>query len=128
LIRGYSDHAATERTFLAWLRTGIAVIAFGFVIEKFNLFVLTIANANSLDAGYRLQLEGLSGPLSRYEELALILFGIGLIVLATTRFVRTEQLLDDEGTHSAGGVRAELLLSAALALTVAGFSMYLALG
>jgi len=49
MIRGYSDHAANERTFLAWVRTGIAVIAFGFVIEKFNLFVLTMANANSLD-------------------------------------------------------------------------------
>jgi uncharacterized membrane protein YidH (DUF202 family) len=40
MIRGYSDHAANGRTFLAWVRTGIAVIAFGFVIEKFNLFVL----------------------------------------------------------------------------------------
>jgi len=29
MIRGYSDHAANERTFLAWVRTGIAVIAFG---------------------------------------------------------------------------------------------------
>ena len=38
MIPGYSDHAANERTFLAWVRTGIAVIAFGFVIEKFNLF------------------------------------------------------------------------------------------
>jgi len=38
MIRGYSDHAANERTFLAWVRAGIAVIAFGFVIEKFNLF------------------------------------------------------------------------------------------
>ena len=26
MIRGYSDHAANERTFLAWVRTGIAVI------------------------------------------------------------------------------------------------------
>jgi putative membrane protein len=34
MILGYSDHAANERTFLAWVRTGIAVIAFGFVIEK----------------------------------------------------------------------------------------------
>jgi hypothetical protein len=34
MIRGYSDHAANERTFLAWVRTGIAVIAFGFVIES----------------------------------------------------------------------------------------------
>jgi putative membrane protein len=37
MIRGFSDHAANERTFLAWVRTAIAVIAFGFVIEKFNL-------------------------------------------------------------------------------------------
>jgi putative membrane protein len=92
MIRGYSDHAANERTFLAWLRTGIAVIAFGFVIEKFDLFVLTIANANSLDAARRLQLERLSGPLSRYEGLALILFGIGLIVLSTTRIDTTPKM------------------------------------
>jgi uncharacterized membrane protein YidH (DUF202 family) len=29
MIRGYGDHAANERTFVAWVRTGIAVIAFG---------------------------------------------------------------------------------------------------
>ena len=87
MIPGYSDHAANERTFLACVRTGIAVIAFGFVIEKFNLFVLTMANANSLDAGHRLQLERLSGPLGRYDGLALILLGIALLVVAATRFV-----------------------------------------
>ncbi len=38
MIRDNADHAANERTFLAWLRTGMAVVAFGFVIEKFNLF------------------------------------------------------------------------------------------
>jgi putative membrane protein len=45
MIRGYSDHAANERIFLAWVHTGIAVIAFGFVIEKFNLFVLVMASS-----------------------------------------------------------------------------------
>jgi uncharacterized membrane protein YidH (DUF202 family) len=45
MIDRYADHAANERTFLAWVRTGIATIAFGFVVEKFNLFVLTIAEA-----------------------------------------------------------------------------------
>jgi putative membrane protein len=88
------------------VRTGIAVIAFGFVIEKFNLFVLTMANANSLDAGRRLQLERLSGSLGRYDGLALILLGIAIVVVAATRFVRTGQLLDDEETHFVGGVRA----------------------
>ena len=128
MIRGYSDHAANERTFLAWVRTGIAVIAFGFVIEKFNLFVLAMASANSTDAGRRLQLERLSGPLGRYDGLALILVGIALIVAAAVRFVRTGQLLDDQEIHFAGGVRAELILSAVLALMVAGFSTYIALG
>ena len=32
-----SDHLANERTFLAWIRTGLATIAFGFVIERFGL-------------------------------------------------------------------------------------------
>jgi putative membrane protein len=128
MIRGYSDHAANERTFLAWVRTGIAVIAFGFVIEKFNLFVLTMASASSLDAGHRLQLERVSGPLGRYDGLALVLVGLALIVAAAVRFVRTGWRLDDQETHPAGSLRAELILSAALALFVAGISAYLVLG
>ena len=128
MIRGYSDHAANERTFLAWVRTGIAVIAFGFVIEKFNLFALSMASASSPDAGHRLQLERLSGPLGRYDGLALILVGLALVVVAAARFVRTGRLLDDPEAHSAGSVRAELILSAVLALLVAGFSTFLVLG
>jgi len=128
MIRGYGDHAANERTFLAWVRTAIAVIAFGFVIEKFNLFVLTVANANSLDEERRLQLERLSGPLGRYEGIALILFGLVLVVIAAARFIRTERLLEDQEAHLSGGSRAEVLLSAALALIVGGCSIYLALG
>jgi putative membrane protein len=34
-----SDHLANERTFLAWIRTGIGIMAFGFVVVKFTLFV-----------------------------------------------------------------------------------------
>jgi len=128
MIRGYSDHAANERTFLAWVRTGIAVIAFGFVIEKFNLFVLTMASATSLDAGHRLQLERVSGPLGRYDGLALVLVGLALIVTAAVRFVRTGRRLDDQEIHSAGSLRVELILSAALALFVAGISAYVVLG
>jgi len=127
MIRDYRDHAANERTFLAWVRTGIAVIAFGFVIEKFNLFVLTIANTSSLDAGRRLQLDRLSGPLGRYDGFALILLGIALLVLSTTRFVRTGRLLADQGTYPVRGVRAELLFSMLLLLIVGGFSTYLVL-
>jgi putative membrane protein len=128
VIRGYSDHAANERTFLAWVRTGIAIIAFGFVIEKFNLFFYAIASSASADAAHRLQFESLSGWLGRYVGLALIFGGLALLVVATARFVRTERLLDDPETHSASSVRAELILSAALVLVVTGYSTYLVLG
>jgi len=34
-----SDHLANERTFLAWTRTSVGIMAFGFVVVKFSLFV-----------------------------------------------------------------------------------------
>src|SRR6516165_11700314 len=128
MIRGYSDHANNERTFLAWVRTGIAVMAFGFVIEKFNLFVATIAAADSTDAKRRLLLEKLSGPLGRYDGLVLILVGIVLIVFAAARFFRTARQLNDKEMHWEGDVRAELILSGILTLIMAVFGVYLALG
>ena len=128
MIRDYNDHAANERTFLAWVRTGIAVIAFGFVIEKFNLFVLTIASSTSAEVAHRLRLDRLAEPLGRYGGLVLILGGLALIVAATTRFVRTGRLLDDHEIHSASSVRAELILSVVLVLLVTGFSAFLVLG
>jgi putative membrane protein len=123
MIRGYSDHAANERTFLAWVRTGIAVIAFGFVIEKFNLFLSTIAGG-TID-GLRAH-ELASRPLGRYEGLAFMFGGVAIVVLATLRFVRTTRLLDDTQTHSASNVRAELILSAALIILAVSYSIYLA--
>lgn len=37
------DHLANERTFLAWIRTSIAMMGFGFVIVKFTLFIKQIS-------------------------------------------------------------------------------------
>lgn len=124
MIRSFSDHAANERTFLAWVRTGIAVIAFGFVIEKFNLFLLTLARTTSPGNGARL--ERLAGPLGRYEGLAFMGGGIALIALATARFVRTTSLIDDAQTHLASSIRTELIVSAVLIVLIASYSLYLA--
>jgi len=33
------EHQANERTFLAWLRTSIALIGFGFAITRFGIFI-----------------------------------------------------------------------------------------
>jgi uncharacterized membrane protein YidH (DUF202 family) len=38
-IHGRRVHMANERAFLAWIRTSIGIMAFGFVVEKFSLFI-----------------------------------------------------------------------------------------
>lgn len=128
MILGFSDHAANERTFLAWVSAGVAIIAFGFLVEKFNLFLAALASSASINAGRRLWVDRLAGPLGRYDGLALILVGIALIVIAALRFVRTARLISDPEPRLLGGAHSEVVLSAVLALLAGGFCVYLVLG
>jgi hypothetical protein len=50
MIKRYTDHAANERTFLAWVRTAIATMAFGFLIERFDLFIRFAASKLDVSA------------------------------------------------------------------------------
>ena len=43
VLNNPSDHLANERTFLAWIRTSIAIMGFGFVVVKFSLFIKEIS-------------------------------------------------------------------------------------
>jgi putative membrane protein len=125
MIVGYSEHAANERTYLAWVRTGIAVVAFGFVIEKFNLFLRAMANTIPTAEAVKPHFTKLSQGINRYEGLIFILGGVGLMALATLRFVRTTRLLNDQQTHLARSVRIELILSTSLIVLMAAYSIYL---
>ena len=42
---------AAERTFLAWLRTGITVMAFGFVVARFGLFLRLLRTQGEVASG-----------------------------------------------------------------------------
>lgn len=126
MIKSYTDHAANERTFLAWLRTGVAVIAFGFLVERFDLFILTMADAVSVSGAGRERLEELSQSFGRGAGEALILVGITFILVATVRFVRTGVLLDDQKIH-APGIILELSLSVILAILLIAASLPLIL-
>ncbi|MDE2229227.1 MAG: DUF202 domain-containing protein [Alphaproteobacteria bacterium] len=128
MIPRYSDHAANERTFLAWIRTGIAVIAFGFVVEKFNLFLVVLAGTASADAAKRLYVDRLAGPLGRYDGIALIIVGVSLILFAAARFFRTARRIDDPEPRPAFDTRVEVMFSASLALAAAAVAVYLVLG
>jgi putative membrane protein len=124
MIRNFRDHAANERTFLAWTRTGLAVIAFGFVIEKFNILVEAMANAASPAVAQKLTIAQLAGPLGRFEGIALILVGIALIVIAGIRFARTARLIDQPDDVATGSGRAEMVLTILLTLLATGFCVY----
>jgi putative membrane protein len=45
-----SDHLANERTFLAWVRTSISVIVFGFVVAKFGITLRQFFRFENLEA------------------------------------------------------------------------------
>jgi len=42
-VRNRRVHMANERTFLAWIRTSIGIMACGFVVEKFALFIKEVS-------------------------------------------------------------------------------------
>ena len=124
MIKSYTDHAANERTFLAWLLTGVAVIAFGFLVERFDLFILTMADAVSASGPARL--DELSHAFGTGTGEALILVGIVFILVATVRFVRTGILLDAQKIY-APGIFLEVSLSVILAILLIAASLPLIL-
>jgi len=89
MIPSYSDHAANERTFLAWIRTGIAIMALGFVIERLDLFLASVSPA--VRAG-----ELPIPPHAGIHYLSVALVGLGILVIAGSawRFVSTNRAID----------------------------------
>ncbi len=126
MIRSYTDHAANERTFLAWLRTGVAVIAFGFLMDRFDLFILTMRDAVSISSARKEQLDDLAPSIGSGVGEGFMLVGIVFIFVAMVRFVRTGVLIDDQKIHSAG-IGMELSLSVILAVLLIAASIPLVL-
>ena len=120
MIKNFGDHSANERTFLAWVRTAIAVMAFGFLVEKFDLF-LEVA-APSL-AGRTLSLPG--QKFGNIGGLALIVLGTAMIAIAAIRFLITAKTIDSDALHPSPGSRVDLALAALLVLLGCGLFVYL---
>src|SRR4051812_31799633 len=118
MIQNYSDHAANERTFLAWVRTGLATVAFGFVIEKFDLLVRNTTKTNQNEVIGKAALKQAFGSQGHYDGSVLIFIGILVVAIAALRFVRTEKLIDSSERHAVQSLRTELLLSLSLIMAV----------
>jgi len=87
-------HMANERTFLAWIRTSIGMMAFGFVLERFALFVKQMS--------YILRESSIGNALPSSDGSASIagifLVGLGALmcVLALIRYKKVERQIDDD--------------------------------
>src|ERR1700733_3222518 len=103
MIRNFSDHAANERTFLAWVRTAIAVVAFGFLVERFDLFL-----AFSAPPSFKSRLSMPSSEVGRFVGLMLIVLGVNIILIAVHRFVRTAKEIDGAGVVLGTGSRVDI--------------------
>lgn len=72
------DHLANERTFLAWVRTSIALLGFGVLIAKLRFLGVTAS------AGHHSTLLGLAFAVA----------GMLTLLLAAWHYVRTRQMID----------------------------------
>jgi putative membrane protein len=121
MIKRFSDHAANERTFLAWVRTAIAVMAFGFVIERFDLFLRATASQAALK-----QLAPHGGKFANAAGLTFIAIGVFMFVISGLRFVRTTKAIDLEETLESPGERFDLALAALIGLLGIALFLYMA--
>jgi putative membrane protein len=109
---------AAERTLLAWTRTSLALIAFGFVIERFGLFVHMLMSEQG---------QVLQKGVSFWVGVAFILFGAIVALLAAVQYRRILNTLKPveipEGYWVNMGVFANLVLAAfGVAISVYFFS------
>src|SRR5450432_2931662 len=119
MIRNLGDHSANERTFLAWVRTSIAIMAFGFLVEKFDLF-LAIA-AQTVDPSIH--------PPNRHfgniVGLILIVLGTVMIAVAALRFRRTAKAIDSAELMPLLSSRVDFALACLLILLGVSLFIYL---
>ncbi len=108
---------AAERTLLAWVRTGLTVMGFGFVVAKFGIFLRLLAVQHSQPLA--------TPPVPHYFStivgVSLVLLGSGILFLSAFQhreFVRSLPAADVPPTH-----RAFFPFSVAIALGTLGLAL-----
>ncbi len=109
---------AAERTFLAWIRTGIALMGFGFVVARFGLFLREMASIENPQPQSSI---GFSMPVG----ILLIAFGILVNIVSVIRHRRYVQAIDQNRFRSAFGSTFAVMVAALLAIIGAAMTIYL---
>lgn len=109
---------AAERTLLAWNRTAIALMGFGFLVERFGLFLHVILSR---------QAEPLHRGLSLVIGVAFIVLGVVLLLISVWQFRRVVATLGAGEIPAGYWVNGAVLTNLAIALLGLVLAAYLAL-
>jgi putative membrane protein len=117
VIRSFTDHAANERTYLAWIRTAVALMGLGFVVERFDLFVQYLGANGSAARPV--------DPWVRPAGLALIAFGVLVLTVSTVRYLTFKRLIASSEAREFGSSRTDLVLVAVVGVLGVMMAAYL---
>jgi putative membrane protein len=116
------DHLANERTFLAWIRTGVAGVVFGFAIGRFAI---------AIRQWMAIQGQGHAVPqtgISVWFGTAAILAGVLMCFAGLVRYRRTREQLDAGNFQPAGFIIDIVgIVTALFGLALAAYLVYIEL-
>jgi putative membrane protein len=112
------DYLEAERTFLAWVRTGLALMGFGFVVVRFGLFLQQLRLINQAPSTP-------SYGLSLWFGTALIAVGVVVNLSSAWRHVRLVRELDQGETVCSRSLTQAVVTALFLALVGLAMGIYL---
>ncbi|HTI50966.1 MAG TPA: DUF202 domain-containing protein [Planctomycetaceae bacterium] len=112
---------AAERTLLAWIRTGLAMMGFGFVVARFGLFLRELASAQGATPPTRV-------GLSLWIGTTLVLLGVVASVWAAVTHWRTVRRLERNEPLRFSPLSLAFVIAIALGLLGSVTALYLVFG
>lgn len=111
---------AAERTFLAWIRTGLGLIGIGFAVSRFSLFLRQVAATNSYAPTH-------TTGVSMWSGVAIVGLGVIVILASVLRHIQLVHQLKS-GSWMPGRISTDaVILGLVLAAIGTGMCFYLVL-